>query len=379
MSWTLQRLVPFTRSDPWLWLAVAALGALSIVMVYSASLETTPHPRITGEAARHGVFAAMGVFAMLFAARMDYRLLRRLSPLLYVGVMLALLLVIASGTSEYGSRRWLGVGSLTVQPSEFAKLALVIAVAAYATRRAPSAAALLTSAALVVPMVLAVLLEPDMGTAIAMSLTWLVLLVAWGAHWRLLGTMLAIGLSAGPLLFAVAVPGYQRERLAVFFDPDRDPLGSGFNLRQAEAALSSGGLEGRGLFGGADSQLSGVAARSSDFILSLVGEELGLAGSMVVLALLALVVWRGFEAAQHAPDRFGRLLASGLTAMILTQALVNVAVNVRLFPATGIPLPFVSAGGSSLLVMFIAAGLLQSVASNRPATPQEQWRGERWR
>ena len=172
-------------------------------------------------------------------------------------------------------------------------------------------------------------------------------------------------LAAGPLAFALAVPDYQRERLAVFLDPGRDPFGSGFSLRQVEAALGSGGLTGEGLFGGAESQLYGVSARSSDFVFALVGEELGLLGGLAVIALFAVVAWRGLEASRRAPDAFGRLLAAGLTALILTQAVVNVAVNLRLLPATGLPLPFVSGGGSALLVMFVAAGLLQSVHGQR--------------
>ena len=128
-----------------------------------------------------------------------------------------------------------------------------------------------------------------------------------------------------------------------------------------EAALGAGGLTGDGLFGGAESHLYGVSARSSDFVFALIGEELGLLGGLAVIALFAVVAWRGLEAARRAPDAFGRLLAAGLTALILTQAVVNVAVNLRLLPATGLPLPFVSAGGSALLVMFVAAGLLQSV------------------
>ena len=143
------------------------------------------------------------------------------------------------------------------------------------------------------------------------------------------------------------------------------PLGSGFSLRQAGAALGDGGLTGNGLFGGADSYLYGVSARSSDFVFALVGEELGLLGALGVVALFAVIAWRGFEAARGAPDTFGRLLAAGLTALIVSQAAVNVAVNVRLFPATGLPLPFISSGGSALLAMFIAVGLIQSVHSQR--------------
>ena len=340
------------RGDPQLWLAVTALGALGLVMAYSSSLEEAPHPAVTPAALRHAALGGLGVAAMLLAARIDYRLLQRAGALVYLSAGALLLAVVVAGESEYGARRWLPVGGATIQPAEAAQLALVLALASYATLRRPRAAALVVTAALL--MLLA-------GPAVVLAGAWAGVVVAWGAPWRALGMLVGVLLGAGPLTFALAVPDYQRERLAVFLDLGRDPLGSGFSLRQVEAALGSGGLTGEGLFGGAESQLYGVSARSSDFVFALVGEELGLLGGLAVIALFAVVAWRGLEASRRAPDAFGRLLAAGLTALILTQAVVNVAVNLRLLPATGLPLPFVSTGGSALLVMFVAAGLLQSV------------------
>ena len=210
------------------------------------------------------------------------------------------------------------------------------------------------------------LLQPDTGTAIVLAGAWIGVVVAWGAPWRTLGAAAGASVAVVPLAFALAVPSYQRERLAVFLDPARDPLGSGFSLRMAEAALSAGGLTGEGLFGGAESRLYHVGGRSNDFVFALVGEELGLIGGLAVIALFGIVAWRGFEAARRAPDAFGRLLAAGLTTLLLTQALVNVAVNLRLFPATGLPLPLVSSGGSALIAACVAVGLLQSVHARRP-------------
>ena len=353
------------RGDPWLWLAVTALGALGLLMAYSASLEEAPHPAVTPAALRHAALGGLGVAAMLVATRIDYRLLQGAGAPAYLAAGALLLAVVAAGESEYGARRWLPVGGATIQPAEAAKLALVLALASYAALRPPRAAALVVTAALLLLLAGPVLLQPDTGTAVVLAGIWAGVVVAWGAPWRALGMLVGVLLAAGPLAFALAVPDYQRERLAVFLDPGRDPLGSGFSLRQVEAALGSGGLTGEGLFGGAESQLYGVSARSSDFVFALVGEELGLLGGLAVIALFAVVAWRGLEASRRAPDAFGRLLAAGLTALILTQAVVNVAVNLRLLPATGLPLPFVSGGGSALLVMFVAAGLLQSVHGQR--------------
>lgn len=367
------------RSDPWLLLAVLALLALGLLMAVSATTDAGDGPTLrSGPALRQLILVAVGLAALLVAAHTDYRLLRRLSLPAYALAVLLLLAVLAGAGDQYGARRWLTAGGVSVQPSEFAKLAVAVALAAWLAGRSGATRPVLGSLALLAGLLTLVVTEPDTGTALVMVGAWLAVVIAWGAPWRLLGTLFAVALAVVPLLLALAVPAYQRERLAVFFDPGRDPLGSGFNLRQVELAIGSGGLTGRGLFGSADSALTYVAARGSDFVLAGVGEQLGLLGTLTLLGLLGVVVWRGLEAARVAPDAFGRLLAVGLTATIFTQAFVHAAVNLRLFPATGLPLPFVSAGGSSLLAMCIAAGLLLSIAGRRPATAREQWTGERW-
>lgn len=353
------------RTDHLLWLAVLLLAALGLVMVHSAALDEPPHPSMTPAALRHAVLGTLGVTAMLFAARIDYRMLRRVSVLGYLGAAALLVAVVVVGESEYGARRWLGVGGSTIQPAEAAKLALVVALAAYAAARPPRAAALGVTAFLLAVLAAPVLAQPDTGTTIILVGTWVGVIVAWGAPWRTLGALFALLGAAVPLTYALLVPDYQRERLAVFLDPTRDPLGSGFSLQQVETALAAGGVTGEGLFGGASSHLATVSGRSSDFVFALVGEELGMFGGIAVIALFGLIAWRGYEAARHAPDTFGRLLATGLTTLIVLQALMNVAVNLRLFPATGLPLPFVSSGGSALIVMFVAVGLVQSVHSQR--------------
>ena len=356
---------PLQRSDVALWAAVTLLAALGLVSVYSATLGDPPHPLLTSGALRHAVIAVAGLGAMLFAARFDYRLLRQGGAPLYLAAAALLLLAALIGETEYGARRWLTVGGATFQPSEVAKLALVLALASYASVRAPSLPALLFTLALLGGLTLPVLVQPDTGTALVLIVGWLAVALVWGAPLRTLGGLFATFAGLMPLVYALAVPDYQRERIAVFLNPERDPLGTGYSLRQAETALAEGGATGSGLFGGSESHLYGILARSSDFIFALIGEELGLIGTLVVVVLFALVGWRGFEAARHAPDAFGRLLASGLTAMLLGQAILNMAVNVRLFPATGLPLPFISQGGTALLATFVAVGLLQSIYAHR--------------
>ena len=369
------------RSDPWIVVTVLLLAPFGVLMIHSTTVdaERTHVTAVDRAVIRQLVVAVVGISVMLGLSRVDYRALRRLAMPSYVGTVGLLALVLLIGITQYGARRWIGIGGFTLQPSEFAKLTLVIAAAAYLADRPQGPRATLTIASLVLAPISLILLEPDTGTTLVLIGATLGVVIAWGVPWRTLGTVLTIALALTPLLFAVAVPGYQRERIAVFLDPGRDPLGSGFNLQQAEVALRSGGLVGRHVFDRSDSALAFVSARSSDFMLSHIGEQVGMLGAVTVLALFALLVWRGLSAALTAPDSFGRLLAAGLTFTIFTQAAIHIAANLRALPATGIPMPFVSQGGSSLLVMCIAAGLLLSIASHRRANPGEQWSATRWR
>jgi cell division protein FtsW (lipid II flippase) len=368
------------RLDAWLLAAVAALLGLGVLAVASTgATRATPLTIESGPGLRQGLLGGLGLAALFASASIDYRLLRRAAPLLYTVTAALLVAVLVAGIATHGSRRWLDLGPVSFQPSEVAKVALVTALAALLAQRPARGPVLALSAALTGLLALLVVIEPDTGTALVLALAWLAIAVTAGARWSTLGALLATGLGVVPLLFALAVPAYQRERLAVFLDPARDPLGSGFNVRQAEIAIGSGGLSGNGVFagwGGAEPALTHVAARASDFVFAQVGEDLGLAGTLAVVALFGLIAWRGYGVALSASDEFGRLLAAGLTSVIAGQALVHVAVNLRLFPATGITLPFVSAGGTSLLVTCLAIGLIESVAAQR--APSEGWGRIRW-
>lgn len=363
-----RRVVP----DSALLLAVGLLVALGLVMIRAA---TMPAPgELSGEVLRQLFYGVTGAGALVGASRLHTNFLRRLAPLIYAGSIASLLLVLALGSEEFGARRWIALGPVTVQPSEFAKIATVIAVAAYAADREPGAKVTIVSLGLaLLPMAL-VLVEPDLGTTLVLGAAWVMLVAAWGVSWRVIGGMALLAVSILPIAFAVAVPDYQRERLDVFFHPDEDPLGSGFTMRQVEIALGAGGVTGQGI-DGAPSALDGVATRASDFAFAQLAEQMGLAGALMVLVLFGLVAWRGLEAALHSPDRFGRLLAGGLTATIVLQALMHVAVNTHLFPATGIPLPFISTGGSALVGMCISVGLILAVASQRSSAVHDLWSG----
>jgi rod shape determining protein RodA len=369
------RVARYVAPDRWLLLAVAILAPLGMLMVRGITMDEAPVGGLSAEAWRQIAYTGFGVVAMLALSRVHYHYLGRIALPLYAVSLTLLVLVLLMGADQFGARRWIDLGFTTVQPSEFAKLATVIAVATFAAHRDPGLRGVLVTLGLTaVPMAL-IVVEPDLGTTILLGGTWLVLMAMWGVSGRVLAGLTALALSLFPLAFAIGVSGYQLERLAVFVDPERDPLGSGFQLRQVEIALGSGGLAGRG-FDGGPSALDGLATRGSDFAFAQLGEQAGLIGAGLLLLLYLLIAWRGFSLTSNAPDRFGRLLAGGLTALIVLQAAMHIAVNLRLFPATGIALPFVSQGGSALLAMFAAAGILQSIAAHRSSAAQ--YARERW-
>ncbi len=357
--------------DPALAGAGLALVVLGLMMIQGATAHAAT-TGATGAALRQAVYVSAGLLAFAGLRRMDYRLLQRWALWVYLGAAGALVVVLALGTAAHGARRWIDIGPVTIQPSEFAKIATVVALATFAARREPSRRTVAVTLALVGPTAVLVLAEPDLGSTLTLAVIWAVLVAVWGISWRILGGMALLALAILPMLF-VAVPEYQLERIAVFVDPARDPLGSGFTSRQVEVALGSGGLTGRG-FGG-PSALEGLAPRTADFAFAQLAEQAGLIGSLAVLVLFTVIAWRGIRVAGAASDIFGRLLAAGLTATIVGQAALHIAVNLRLFPATGIPLPFISQGGSALVTVFAALGVIESVAAHRPVIDRTPWRG----
>ena len=362
-------------ADGWLLLAACLLAPAGLLSLRAIALAGAAHP-VTPDVGRQAAYIVMGLVAMAVTARLDYHWWRTLAPQLLGVALVLLVLVLALGSQQYGARRWIGAGGYTIQPSEFAKIAMIIAGAHFAAGRPPTARAAGASLAMVGVAVALILAQPDLGTAIQLIVVWAAMATTWGVSGRFTGALIVLAASAFPLAFAVAVPAYQRERIAVFLDPGRDPFGSGFTLRQVEVALSGGGMTGRG-FAGSASAMDGLAPRASDFAFAQFGEFGGVVGALILLALFALIAWRGYLVAARAPDAFGRLLASGLTTLIVAQAAIHIAVNLRLFPATGIPLPFISTGGSALVTMFAAVGIIESIAAQALSTQRDPWRALR--
>jgi rod shape determining protein RodA len=341
------------------------LGATVGLVVLSAStLATLQVGRAGGGVAlRQLAWFGVGLLALLVVASIDYRRLVRVAPLLYVLGLTALVAVFAIGRTVSGARRWIQLGPLSVQPSELFKLCFVLMAVWLVTSRLAQpvgkTALVLAAPVLLVPMAL-IVKQPDLGTALLLLPVLLALLVAAGMPLRLLGGLALAGLAATPLGWFV-LREYQRERILVFLDPLRDPLGSAYNVIQAKIAIGSGQLLGKGVAGATQSRLAFLPERHTDFIFAVFAETWGFVGCLVLLTCYALMLLRGFDIAASTREPVGRLVALGVTVLVATQVLVNVGMVTGLLPVVGIPLPFMSYGGSSMVVSLTALGLLLSV------------------
>jgi rod shape determining protein RodA len=360
--------------DPLLLVLALALTAYGLVLIYSGSLASSGGMRqaLSGPVGRQMVFGAIGLVAFFVVARMDYRFLAQGAVGMYVGLIGSLLFVLTVGTQIYGSKRWIDIAGTQVQPSEIGKIIVILVLAKYLSdqgERVKELRVLLTSLAIAALPALLVFAEPDLGSAVIFLLIWLGMAVMAGCDMRqILGT-LGMFVAALPFGLILVVNDYQRERVSLFLDPSQDPLGAGYNALQAVISIGSGGLFGKGLTHGTQTQLDYLRTQTTDYIFSVLGEELGFVGAMVLFGLFILLLWRGLRAASLCRDSFGRSIAVGVVIFILFQVFINVGVNVRLFPVTGIPLPFISQGGSSLITVFIAIGLIESVLIRHRQVP----------
>lgn len=347
-------------------LAALLLVVYGLLLIYSGSLRTTEAPltSFANPVTKQVVFAIVGIGAMLAFSKIDYHYLTHYSWVLYALSIVALIGILAFGENVYGSTRWFNLGPIQVQPSEFAKLATILLLARFFSEHGGDARelrALVTSLVIVIPATLLVFIQPDLGTTIVFGALWLGVVLVAGVSRRHLIVMAAIGLALLPFVWTFAVADYQIERIDVLVNPEQDPLDSGYNVIQSQIAVGSGQVFGKGFTNGQQTQLQYLKIPTKDFIFSVLGEEFGFAGALVLFSLFIVLLMRGIRAAQIAGDTAGQLVAVGIVVMILMQAFINIAVNVSLFPVTGIPLPFVSQGGSSLVSVFVSLGILQSI------------------
>lgn len=356
------------KSDHVLFITTILLVALSVVMVYSASapvaLQRYGRPSVF--LIKQGMWAALGLPMLWFLMKVDYRTYRE--PVFIwscLGLVVLALLAVLFSAPVNNARRWFGMAGIGVQPSEFAKLAAIIFIAAILERRMHRidevTYSLLPIGIVVAVLVGLILLEPDFGTSMSLVLIAAAMVFAAGLNYRYI---FAAALAALPTAYIIAMgASYRRRRLLAFLNPWDDPLGDGFQIIQSSIAVGTGGVWGRGLMNGVQ-KLFYLPEPHTDFIYSVISEELGLVGATAVILCFSIITWRGMRVALRAPDSFGAFLALGLTTMIAVQALVNISVVLGLIPTKGIPLPFVSAGGSSLLVNLIGMGILLNVSQH---------------
>lgn len=332
-------------------------------MIYSATYGTEPGASLDPHVVRQVMYAGIGVFALIVLVGFDYRLLGNLAVPLYLAAIGALVLVLMLGRLDYGARRWIDLGFFQLQPSEPAKLLVAIALARFFAvnrERIHKFTTLIASLVLAaIPFVLT-LVEPDLGTASVFLAIWFVMAYAAGIRWRHIAILGGAAAATVPLVWGF-LPGYMRSRVTIFLDPYSRPLDEGYNVIQAQVAVGSGGLFGRGFLSGTQSQLHFLRVQYADFIFSVLAEELGFIGAMGLFALFAVLLLRGLRSAYVASEPFGRLLAVGIVGMILYQLFINVGMNISLLPVVGVPLPFISFGGSSLITFMAAVGVLESI------------------
>ncbi len=347
---------------------IFALVGLSLVIISSAT-----HVTDTGNYAfiqRQVIWFMIGLVAMVAVLWVDYNTLGSLAYYIYIGSILFLLLVKIPGigTVRNGARSWIDLGFADIQPSEFAKIAVIISFAKLLEQRdnkLESIKDLLLPLLFVGLPIVLVLTEPDLGGALVFVAIFAGMVFAGGISYRLIawGSMAAI--MAVPLAWFFVLEPHQKTRLLVFFNPDLDPLGGGYHVIQSKIAIGSGGFLGKGLFEGTQNKLNFLPEQHTDFIFSVLGEELGFIGALVLVGLMFIMLLRVLDAARQAKDRYGALLATGVLSMLTFQIFENIGMTIGLMPVTGITLPFISYGGSSLLVNMIAMGLVLNVGMRK--------------
>jgi rod shape determining protein RodA len=351
--------------------ATLGVSSMGVLMVYSATQNKLSDAGLDPYMylKRQSVWVVLGLIAMAVMVSVDYRVLRDIAPVIAAGTVGLLLLVLSPlGKSTRGAQAWFQFGSFQLEPSEWAKLALIVCIAAYcATHRGDlDGRRLLTVMGLAaVPMAL-IYLQPDLGTDLVFAAILVGVLVVAGARPRHIVVLCAVAVVGIVAVVQLGVlKQYQLDRLTAFANPHNDPQRSAYNLSQAKAAIGSGGLFGKGLFKGTQTNLSFVPEQQTDFIFTVVGEELGFVGAFTLLALFALVVWRTWRTATLARDLFGTLLCVGVLSMFVFQIFENVGMTMGIMPITGIPLPFMSYGGSSTVACFAGVGLVLNVHMRR--------------
>ena len=364
----------FLRRFDWLLFGAAlTLSVLGALLVYSATRNVGPGEDPQGYLKRHGLNLALGLLLGAMTTWFDYRQLRAYAPIVYVGSILGLIAVLSPlGSTINGAHAWILLpGGFSLQPSEFAKVALVVGLAMLLAERRdaqtePQGRDVLVALGIAAVPLALVMLQPDLGTAVVMGMIVLGILTVAGTRLTWLAALLVGGALAAFVAVKVGVlDQYQIDRLLAFTNPNLDPQGIGYNTNQARIAIGSGGLWGVGLFQGSQTSGQFVPEQQTDFVYTVAGEELGFAGSFLIIVLFGVILWRALRIAMRADDLFGTLVATGVVCWFTFQMFENIGMVTQIMPVTGVPLPFVSYGGSSMFANWMAIGLLENVHLRR--------------
>jgi rod shape determining protein RodA len=361
---------PLRHLDPTLIAVALGLALFGLFMVYSATQQGL---RTLGEdpgfyLKKQIAFLMLGFVVMAVVATFDYRLVKVYAGMAFGLLLFALLLVLTPlGDETAGAQRWIALFGFQFQPAEIAKLTVAAALAAYLSElREVRQDHVWRAAGIAAAPMFLIFLQPDVGTMMVFAAVLIAALVVAGARARHILILLGVAVFGAVIAFHLGiVKAYQIARLQSFLDPAADPLRAGYNLQQAEIAIGSGGLFGRGYLNGSQTNLDFVPEQHTDFVFTVVGEELGFVGAILLLALFAVLLWRGFRIALLSRDPFGTLLATGVVTMLAFQVVVNVGMTMGIMPVTGIPLPLVSYGGTAMLTNWAAVGLLLNIHMRR--------------
>ncbi|WP_432696791.1 rod shape-determining protein RodA [Marinobacterium sp. YM272] len=350
----------YTHLDAWLLLMLLSLCGFGLFVLYSAS------ERDLGYVERQAVRMAAGFFVMFVLAQFRPRTFERIGIWAYVAGVGLLIGVLLFGVGAKGAQRWIEIAGFRFQPSEIMKLVLPIVVAGFLAKKSlpPTMPRLFAALALIgVPTVL-IMKQPDLGTSLLIAASGVFVILFSGVYWRWIFLALALAGAALPGLWMV-MKEYQRQRVLTFLDPESDPLGAGWNIIQSKTAIGSGGLSGKGWLHGTQSQLDFLPESHTDFIIAVIGEELGMTGVIVLLTLYLLIIGRGLVIAVQAQDSFSRLLAGSVTLTFFVYVFVNIGMVSGILPVVGVPLPMVSYGGTSIVTLMAGFGILMSIQTHK--------------
>ncbi len=357
------------RVDSTLIFTVLGLVFISLLIIGSAThANISDKPGQFDFVIKQSVFLIVGIIFSIFTLRFDYKILYKWSNWLYVINLIFLLIVKFAGTSALGAQRWIQIGPITLQPSEFAKFFMIISLAKLLSKHSEGFKtwkSLIPVVALMFAPTLLIFIQPDLGTSLVFAAITMGMLFICGLEMKLVKRALLGLMLVMPFIWFFVLHSYQKMRIMVLFNPNVDPFGSGYHVIQSKISIGSGGFIGQGLFAGTQSQLNFLPENHTDFIFSVIGEELGFIGAILILFLYFVLLYRAISISKASGDSFGSLIACGIFSMWLFQVFINVGMTLGIMPVTGIPLPFMSYGGSALVMNLLCVGLLMNIYLRR--------------